>query len=159
MSTLPEIPSNLLTNRESIQNVGSQQVGAATTAALGQADAAADAALGQAKASVDAAKQKVLEEIFPESIFTNIALDVLEFEINKKISKYNLAVTLLLRLPATRNFAQTLVSPAEIREYIDNKIDKIKRKKQEAIIIAQSYRAKAEETPFTARLNKENNTI
>ncbi len=48
-------------------------------------------------------------------------------------------------------------SPGEIQEYINNLIEKKKIEQQQAIMKLQKQKAKLEETPFTARLDLENN--
>jgi hypothetical protein len=170
MSILPEIPSNLLTSSETSRvvsqfNTITEQnlVGVTPTeletvnadAALAAADQTIEAQLTR----INAAKQKVLDKLFPETLFTSVPLELIESKLNVNIAKYELAINLLLKLPVTSKLVEDLVSPAEIKEYISDKIEVIKRKRQEAIIKLQKQKAKLEETPFTARTELENNQL
>lgn len=170
MSILPEIPSNLLTTQETTERVvdldtSTEQdlVGvdavAVEDAVTSAATEAADAVLQEQLSKVNAAKQQVLEKLFPASLFALTSIELIESKVNVKIAKYALAVSILLKIPATSKLAEDLVSPAEIKEYIAEKIDAIKRKRQEAIIKLQKQKAKLEETPFTARADIENNQL
>lgn len=166
---LPEIPSNLLTSQETVAGITESDIGeeqdlvgvdaeALDDAATSAATAAADAALQEQLAKANAAKQQILDKLFPASLFALASIELIESKINIKIAKYALAVTILLKLPATKDLAKDLVSPAEIKQFVAEKIDAVKRKRQEALIKLQEQKAKLAETAFTARLENKNST-
>ena len=123
------------------------------------------------------ARLSIIENAIPDNLFTlpdanlnglgTVSLEEVEQKVNttvdSTINTLNAAVPDLSNLPRVSGLVGLLLDQlpqkievpnlAEIKEVVYNKIKRLKKQQQEAVIAAQLYEAKLEETPFTARRN------
>lgn len=128
------------------------------------------------------ARLKIIEEAIPDSLFTTPSIpglsltDIPDIEITEAkvketidstIEKLNTAIPDIPQISVAGLIGTVLASLqpkielpniAEIKEVVYIKIKNLKRKQQAAIREAQLEAARLEETPFTARLTKKENT-
>lgn len=128
--------------------------------------------LGTIRQNLSAAgkiKEQIMEAAIPDNLF-NISgsLDQIEEDINEKVDSYiegvqiptipQLSLAGILSKFMPQIPVVTIPSPAEIRQYVNQRIELKKIRQQQQIIKKLEEDANLEETPFTARQEAENKT-
>lgn len=148
MSILSNIPSNLLQTQPSVTSY-TERVQQINSALSGD----------------DLVKQKILEQVLPLNLFqssnTNASLNEIQEKIDQKVNQYINSIPEVPSVPEIPSIVSlpkvTIPNPAEIRQFVNQQIEKIKRERQTALLVTQEILAKEEETPFTTRLIEVNN--
>lgn len=148
MSPLPNIPSNLVSNVP--------QVPSFTTETQ---------TLQENLSTADRIKVGALNTTFPPESFnlpnTGSSFEEVDTRINTIVDTFINAIPVPPVVPSVPGLGNlpkvNLPSPAEIRQFISQRIEQAKRRRQEATISAQLVAAQEEETPFTARQTTQNN--
>lgn len=105
-------------------------------------------------------KQQILELAFPDSLFNSpnaTNFDQLEQDLNAKVDSISSTASTpqLPRLPSINLIPEIptidIPSPAEIRQFINKKIEEKKRQLQEQLLKKVLEEARLEDMPFTAR--------
>lgn len=104
-------------------------------------------------------KQQILEQAFPDSLFNspNANFDQLEQDLNAKVDSISSTASTaqLPKLPSINLIPEIptidIPSPAEIRQFINKKIEEKKRQLQEQLLKKVLEEARLEDMPFTAR--------
>lgn len=148
MSPLPNTPSNLQSNAPQIPSFDTDLQTVQKTLSPSEL-----------------IKNNILESAFPTESFslptTGSSFEEVGTKLNGLVDKLISSTTTLPTIPTVPGLGNlpkiSIPSPAEIRQFINQRIDQAKRKRQETIISTQLEAAQQEETPFTARQVTENN--
>jgi hypothetical protein len=184
--TLPHLPTNLnpATAGKNLSGITQQAIPQFPKLPTIPGVASAQQVINSGEQFVAASKTtlKLIETAIPEeqidklidqnkSIDGTVNFDKVKDELDKKSEAVNLTYEKIIdglqppSVSVTGLLAQliptipvpNIPSPGEIREYINNLIEKKKIEQQQAIMKLQKQKAKLEETPFTARLDSKNN--
>lgn len=146
MSPLPNIPANLRSTVPNEPAFNSQLEVNESTLSSGEI-----------------IKRNILETTFPTESFglskSESSFEELDLRVNKIVDRLVASVN-ISSIPTTQGLGNlpkiSVPNPAEIRQFVNQRIEQIKRKRQEALISTQLVSAQQEETPFTARQVAEN---